>query len=69
MTVSIDLTPAEIRREGWEVLVTHLGVARSVRFLIENEKGHGYYTELCKELYAGQMVNGILEDMAKGITS
>ena len=66
MALSIDLTPAEIRREGWEALVSKLGVAKSLRFLLEYEKGHGNYTELRKELFAGQTVDDILEGMAKG---
>jgi hypothetical protein len=70
MTASIDLTPAEIRKEGWEALVSHLGVAKSLRFLLEYERGHGNYIELRKELFAGQKVHDILEDMAKeGIIS
>jgi hypothetical protein len=55
MALSIDLTPAEIRREGWEALVSKLGVAKSLRFLLEYEKGHGNYTELRKELFAGRL--------------
>ncbi len=62
---SIDLTPVEIRREGWEALVSKLGVAKSLRFLLEYEKGHGNYTELRKELFAGQTVDDILDGMAK----
>jgi hypothetical protein len=70
MTTNIDLTPAEIRKAGWDALVSQLGVAKSLRFLLEYEKGQGNYTELRKELFAGQTVDQILGDMAKeGITS
>ena len=70
MTTTIDLTPAEIRKVGWEALVSQLGVAKSLRFLLEYERGQGNYTELRKELFAGQTVDHVLEDMAKeGITS
>jgi hypothetical protein len=70
MKTSIDLTPAEIRKAGWEALVSQLGVAKSLRFLLEYEKGQGNYTELRKELFTGQTVDRILEDMAKeGIAS
>ncbi len=65
MALSIDLTPAEIRKEGWEALVSKLGVAKTLRFLLEYERGHGNYTELRKELFAGQKVDEILEGMAK----
>jgi hypothetical protein len=65
MALSIDLTPTEIRREGWEALVSKLGVTKSPRFLLEYDKGPGNYTELRKELFAGQRVDEILEGMAK----
>ncbi len=64
MALSIDLTPAEIRKEGWEALVSKLGVAKSLRFLLEYDRGHGNYTELRKELFAGQTVDDILDDIA-----
>lgn len=70
MTTSIDLTPAEIRKAGWEALVSQLGVAKSLRFLLEYDKGQGNYTELRRELFAGQKVGQILKDMAEeGIIS
>jgi hypothetical protein len=65
MKTTIDLTPAEIRKAGWEALVSQLGVAKSLRFLLEYERDQGNYTELRKELFAGQTVDQILEDMAK----
>jgi hypothetical protein len=65
MKTSIDLTPLEIRRAGWDALVSQLGVAKSLRFLLEYDKGHGNYTELRKELFAGLTVHDILEDMAE----
>jgi hypothetical protein len=65
VTTTVDLTPAEIRKAGWEALISHLGVAKSLRFLLEYEKGQGNYTELRKELFAGQTVGQILEDMAE----
>ncbi|NLI80401.1 MAG: hypothetical protein GX443_01775 [Deltaproteobacteria bacterium] len=70
MTTSIDLTPAEIRKAGWEALVSQLGVAKSLRFLLEYDKGQGNYTELRRELFAGQTVGQILKNMAEeGIVS
>jgi len=64
MAESIDLTPAEIRKQGWDALVSQLGVAKSLRILLEYEKGLGNYTELRKKLFAGRTVNDILDDMA-----
>ena len=70
MTTSIDLTPAEVRKAGWEALVSQLGIAKSLRFLLEYEKGQGNYTLLRRELYAGQTVGQILKDMVEeGIIS
>lgn len=47
-----------------------MGVAKSLRFLLEYEKGQGNYTELRKELFAGQTVDDTLKDMTKeGIIS
>ena len=65
MKTSIDLTPSEIRKAVWEALVSELGVAKSLSFLLEYERGQGNYTELRKELFTGQTVDQILEDMAK----
>lgn len=65
MKVYIDLSPAEIRKEGWEALVSQMGVAKSLRFLLEYEKGYGNYTELRKEMFADQTVHDILDDMVK----
>jgi hypothetical protein len=69
MTMPFDMPPAEIRREGWEALVSQLGVAKALRFLLEYEKGQGNYTQLRKELFAGQTVQQILEEMAREETS
>jgi hypothetical protein len=65
MNLIIDLTPVEIRKAGWQVLKSQLGAARSLKFLLEYNKGEGNYTELRKELFKGQRVTDILEDMEK----
>jgi hypothetical protein len=64
MALSIDLTPVEIRKEGWDALVSRLGVAKSLRFLLEYEKGCGNYTELRRELFSGQTVAKLMEEIA-----
>ncbi len=63
MNLTIDLTPTEIRQAGWQALKSQLGVARSLKFLLEYSKGEGNYTELRKEIFKGQTVDDILEDM------
>ena len=60
-----DLTPPEIRRAGWQALKSQLGIAGSLKFLLEYSKGKGNYTELRKEIFKGQSVDDILEDMDK----
>lgn len=65
MNVTIDLTPPEIRKAGWQALKSQLGVAGGLKFLLEYSKGEGNYTELRKEIFKGQTVDDILEDMEK----
>ena len=59
MALSSDLTPAKIRKEGWDALISKLGATNSLRFLLEYEKGRGNYTELRRELFAGQTVGKV----------
>ncbi len=63
MNLTIDLTPLEIRKVGWYALKSQIGIARSLKFLLEYDKGEGDYTELRKELFKGQTVTDILNDM------
>ena len=65
MSVSIDLTPSAIRKAGWQALKSQLGIPRSLKFLLEYDKGEGNYTELRKEIFEGKNVEDILEDMEK----
>lgn len=65
MKATIDLTPFEIRKAGWQALMSQLGVARSLKFLLEYNKGEGNYTELRKEIFKDQTVDDILEDIEK----
>ena len=65
MKTPVDLTPLEIRKAGWQALRSQLGVARSLKFLLEYNKGEGNYTELRKEIFKDQTVDDILEDMQK----
>lgn len=63
MSLTLDLTPIEIRKVGWQALASQLGISRSLKFLLEYNKGEGNYTEFRKELFKGQTVDNILEDM------
>ena len=66
MELKMDFTPAEIRKAGWQALKNQLGVSRSLKFLLEYNKGEGNYTELRQELFQGQTVDELLADMERG---
>jgi len=65
MNPKIDLSPPEIRRLGWQALKSQLGIARSLKFLLEYDKGEGDYTQLRKEIFQGKKVEDIIQDMRK----
>jgi len=58
-----ELTPAEIRRAGWEALRGKLGPAGTLRFILEYDRGEGNYTELRKNLFKDKTVMDIFQDM------
>ncbi len=60
-----ELTPAEIRKAGWEALREKLGPAGTLRFILEYDRGEGNYTELRKKLFKGKTVRDIIQDMKK----
>ena len=53
------------RRVNLKDSKSQLGIAGSLKFLLEYSKGKGNYTELRKEIFKGQSVDDILEDMDK----
>lgn len=59
----MELTPAEIRRAGWEALKEKLGPASAMKFILDFERGEGNYSELRKEIFGGKTVNAIIQDM------
>ena len=65
MKQAIDLTPPEIRKAGWKALRSRLGIAGSLRFLLEYEKGEGDYTKLRRKKFHGKTVEDIVHDMRK----
>ena len=50
MKPMIDLSPPEIRKRGWNALKSELGIAGSLKYLLEYNKGGGNYTDLRKEM-------------------
>ena len=59
----MELTPAEIRRAGWEALKEKLGPANAMKFILDFDRGEGNYSELRKEIFGGKTVNAIIQDM------
>jgi len=60
-----ELTPAEIRRAGWDALREKLGPASALKFILDYDRGEGSYTELRKKIFKGKTVNNIIQDMKK----
>ena len=65
MSIANDLTPAEVRRVGWEVLREKLGPDGALKFILDYDQGEGDYTELRKELFKGKTVKNIIKDMKR----
>ena len=60
-----ELTPAEVRRAGWEALKEKLGPASALKFILDYDRGEGDYTEFRKKIFRGKTVKDIMEDMKK----
>ena len=60
-----ELTPAEVRRAGWEALREKLGPASALKFILNYDRGEGNYTELRKKIFKGKTVKDIIQDMKK----
>ena len=60
-----ELTPAEVRRAGWEALTEKLGPTSALKFILDYDRGEGNYTELRKKIFKGKTVKDIIQDMKK----
>ena len=60
-----ELTPAEVRRAGWDALREKLGLASTLKFMLDYDRGADNYTELRKKIFKGKTVKDIIEDMKK----
>ena len=60
-----ELTPAEVRRAGWEALTEKLGPVSALKFILDYDQGKGNYTELRQKIFKGKAVKGIIQDMKK----
>jgi hypothetical protein len=65
MKPMVDLSPPEIRKRGWNALKSQLGIAGSLKYLLEYNKGEGDYTKLRKEMFQDKKVKDIINDMSK----
>ena len=65
MTKLNERTPAEIRRAGWDALREKLGLAGTLKFILEYDRGKGNYTELRRKLFKDKTVRDIIQDMKK----
>ncbi len=58
-----ELTPAEVRRAGWEALTEKLGPSSALKFILDYDRGEGNYTELRRKIFKGKTVKSIIQDM------
>ncbi len=65
MSQTLEMTPADLRKAGWNALKERLGIPEALRFLLQYEKGEGDYTELRRELYKGETVDSLVNRMKK----
>ena len=65
MSQTLELTPIEIRKSGWEALKKALGIAGALKFILQYEKGEGDYTELRREIYKDKTVDVLIREMKK----
>lgn len=50
---------ADLAREGWELLVKHLGLPRAIQFVILLERGKGDSVEEIKEYWGEASIDDI----------
>ena len=60
-----ELTPAEVRRAGWDALREKLGLSSALKFMLDYDRGADNYTELRKKVFKGKTVKNIIQDMKK----
>lgn len=63
--LNINLSSPEIRRQGWHVLMTQLGVAGTLKFMMEYNQGEGNYTKFRQEIFQKLTVKELIQDMKK----
>ncbi len=65
MSRTLEMTPADLRKAGWNALKERLGIPEALRFLLQYEKGEGDYTELRRDIYKGETVDSLISRVKK----
>lgn len=63
--MNINLSSPEIRKQGWHVLMSQLGAAGTVKFMMEYNQGEGDYTKSRQEMFQKMTVKELMQDMKK----
>ncbi len=63
--LNINLSSPEIRRQGWHALMTQLGAAGTLKFMMEYNQGEGDYTKSRLEMFQKVTVKELMQDMKK----
>ncbi len=63
--LNVNLSSPEIRKQGLNVLMSQLGIARTLKFMMEYNQGEGDYTKERKEMFQKLTVKDIVDDMKK----
>lgn len=61
--LNINLSSPEIRKQGLNALMSQLGIARTLKFMMEYNQGEGDYTKIRKEIFQKLTVKDIVDDM------
>ena len=63
-TKSLD-TAEEVRRAGWQALVTSLGPANATRFILQYERGYGDYVQLKDGIHGDPTVEELYQKITQ----
>jgi len=65
MSQILEMTPADLRKAGWNALKERLGIPEALRFLLQYEKGEGDYTTLRRDVFKDETVDSLESRMKK----
>lgn len=58
-------TISALQKEGWEALVSNLGVVEATRYILQYNSGMGDYTRERREIFKDKTVKDIIADIKK----